>query len=133
MKPILKDLYVLVYAFVWNCLWLIWVICASDHHLAVEYVRELFASLWTSICTIGGVRLLSEDNLSILVVSLEDAVDHILAFVLNCKITDQLLWCDELWIFCQVVGLTIGKLLVSSGIRYQVLTWRLDCEGSGLN
>jgi len=66
-------------------------------------------------------------------VSLEDAVHHVLAFVLNSKIADQLLWRDELWIFHQEVGLTLGKLLVSSGVGDQVLTWRLDGEGSGLD
>lgn len=66
-------------------------------------------------------------------VSLEDAVHHVLAFVLNSKIADQLLWRDELWVFHREVGLALRELLVSSGVGDQVLTWRLDGEGSGLD
>lgn len=87
----------------------------------------------STISTVGCVWFLSEYNLTILVVSLEDAVHHVFAFVLNGKVTDQLLRRDELWILDQEVGLTLGKLLISSAVGGQVLTWRLDGEGSGLN
>ena len=129
LKPILKDLYVLV---VWNSLWLVRVVCTSYHYLAVKDVGELFTSLGSTVCTIGRVRFLSEDNLSVLVVSLKDAVHHVLAFVLHSEITDQLLWSDELGIFYHV-ALTIRKPLLCPGIGDQVLTWRLDGESSRLD
>ena len=66
-------------------------------------------------------------------VSLENAVHHVFAFVLNGKVTHQLLRRDELRILDQEVGLALRKLVVSSGVGGQVLTWRLDGEGSGLN
>lgn len=133
LKPILEDLYVLIYTFIRDCLWLVRVIRASNHYFSVKHVWELFASLWSSISTVGRIRFLSEDNLSILVMSLEDTVHHVFAFVLNSKITDQLLGRDELWIFHQVVCLTVRKLLLCSGIGDQVLTWSLDGECSRLD
>ena len=66
-------------------------------------------------------------------VPLENAVHHVFAFVLNGKVAHQLLRRDELWILDQEVGLALRKLMVSSGVGGQVLTWRLDGEGSGLN
>lgn len=66
-------------------------------------------------------------------VSLKDAVYHVLAFVLNSKVADELLRRNKLWIFHCQVGLAFRKLLVSSDVRDQVLTRRLDGEGPGLN
>jgi hypothetical protein len=39
LEPILEDLYVLIHAFIWDCLRLVWVVRAANHYLAVEHIR----------------------------------------------------------------------------------------------